>query len=258
MTKTIISAAAALLAVSASLARAAGVPQSPAGRPADPEVTERIMRLGGVVEPMAETTQRWQYEGRRLYREAAVGSYFRVEKHLKLGAFYRLEHGVRHDDDWFKDPSGVWAWRNTTGRPESSLILDATPRAELSFLPGGRWTGALKLRWERNFFNGQNSLLAAPELAWFWLDGLRPRATVFLRSETWFPLNFGETKVYEQWWYLAALWHARPWLSLGPQVALREETWSTSSEFHEKNPTVSYRTRYRSWVPGFTVVARLR
>jgi len=216
------------------------------------------MGRSGIFQPLAETTQRWQYEGQRLYREAMVGAYARVERHLKLGAFYRLQHGARHDDDWFKNPSGVWAWRNTTGRPESVLVLDATPRLELPFLPGGHWTGALKVRYERNVSNAQSSVLAAPELAWFWMDGLEPRATFFLRSETWFPLNFGETAVYEQWWYAAALWHARPWLSLGPQIALREETWSTSAAFRASNPGADYKVRHRSWVPGFTVVARLR
>jgi hypothetical protein len=260
LTRTIIRRAPALLAgllLGATCVRAANVPQAPRGRPADVETSERLMLREGAFQPLAEATERWQYDGRRLYREGMAGTYVRVERHLKLGAFYRLQYGARHDDDWFKTPAGPWAWRNTTGRPESVLVLDATPRAELPFLPGGHWTGALKLRFERNFFNGQNSLLAAPELAWFWMDGLAPRATLFLRSETWFPLNFGETTVYEQWWYLAGLWHARPWLSLGPQLALREETWSTSAAFHEKNPRVDYRTRYRSWVPGFTVVARL-
>lgn len=212
----------------------------------------------GLFQPLLEATEREQYENRRAYREFMAGSYVRVERHLKLGVFGRVQYGARHDNDWFKPVATLpWRWRNTAGRAEGVLVLDATPRVELPFLPGKTWTGSLKLRWERNFFNGQNSVLAAPELAWFWMDGLSPRGTVFLRSETWFPVNFGETKVYEQWWYLAALWHARPWLSLGPQVALREETWSTSAAFHRKNPAVDYTTRYRSWVPGFTVVARL-
>lgn len=263
MTKTIAErsrrAAAALLLLAAARARAANVPQAPRGRPVEYEASERLMwRAGDVLQPMAEATQRWQYEGRRLYREGMAGTYARVARNLKLGAFYRLQYGARHDDDWTRNPAGRWVWRDATSRPESVLVLDATPRVELPFLPGGRWTGALKVRWERNFFNAQNSLLAAPELAWFWMDGLEPRATVFLRSETWFPLNWGETTVYEQWWYAAALWHAKPWLSLGPQLALRDEVWSTSAPFRVKNPSVGYRTRYRAWIPGFTVVARLR
>jgi len=241
----------------AASARAANMPPAPVGRPVDIEISERALERVGIFQPLAESTQRWQYEGRRLYREGMLGSYARVEKHLKLGAFYRLQYGARHDDDWVRNTQGLWVWRDTTSRPESVLVLDATPRAELPFLPGGHWTGTLKLRYERNFTDAQNAFLAAPELAWFWMDGLTPRATVFLRYEAWFPLNFGRTAVYEQWWYLAALWHARPWLSLGPQIALREEVWSTSAEFRTLNPSLNYKTVYRSWVPGFAVTARL-
>lgn len=261
MTKTTAergrAAAALLLLALAAPAGAVNEPPAPRGRPVDFEASQRFLARAGVFQPLAETSERWQYEGRRLYREGMIGSYARVERHLKVGAFFRQQYGARHDDDWTKDPRGVWTWRDSTARPESVLVLDATPRAELGFLPGGHWTGSVKLRYERNFSNAQNSFLAAPELAWFWLDGLTPRATVFLRYEAWFPLNFGQSRVYEQWWYLAALWHAAPWISLGPQLALREETWSTSAQFHGLNPALSYRTVYRSWVPGFTVVARL-
>lgn len=247
-------AAALALACSGSAWAAPAVPQAPGGRPVDYELSERLMERVGIFQPLVETTQRWQYEGRRPYREGMIGSYARVERHLKIGAFYRLQYGARHDDDWTKDPAGVWSWRDSAGRPESVLVLDATPRLEL----GGHWTGMLKLRWERDFSNSQNTVLASPELDWFWMDGLAPRATASLRYEAWIPLNFGETNVYEQWWYLAALWHPRPWLSAGPQLALREEVWSTSASFRALNPGRGYRTVYRSWVPGFTVVARLR
>ncbi len=233
-------------------------PPSPGGRPVEYELSERVMERVGIFQPLAESTQRWQYDGQRLYREGMAGSYARVAKHLKIGAFYRLQYGARHDDDWTKNPAGVWSWRDSTGRPESVMVLDATPRMELPFLPGGHWTGSVKLRYERNFSNLQNTFFVSPELGWFWMDGLNPMATVFLRYEAWVPLNFGEKNIYEQWWYLAALWHANNWLSLGPQIALRDEVWSTSAAFRAANPGLGYRTLYRSWVPGFTVVARLR
>lgn len=260
MTKTIAeraARAAACLLACAALASAAPSPESPRGREAEYETSQALFGRAGFLEPMARAAQRWQYDGLHPYRDLTVGSYARVEKHLKVGAFYRLQYGARHDDDWKNDAPGQWSWRDTTDRPESVLVLDATPRASLPFLPGGGWVGSLKVRYERNFFNGQNTLFLAPELAWFWMDGLQPRATFFLRYETWAPLNFGETRVYERWWYLAALWHARPWLSLGPSIALRDETWSTSAEFKQKNPGADYKVQYRSWVPGFALVARL-
>jgi len=253
LTRTIARTAVLAAVLAAGRAAAAPIPQAPRGRPADYEASEALFARAGFLQPMIEATERWQYEGLRPYQELTVGSYARVERHLKVGAFYRLQYGARHDDDWKFDGPGRWSWRDTTRRPESLLVLDVTPRTEL----GRGWVGSVKTRWEHDFFNEQNSLIVAPELAWFWLDGLTPRGTLFLRYETWLPMNFGETTEYERWWYAAFLWHARPWLSLGPEVALRDEVWTTSSEFRSRNPGADYKVWRRSWVPGFSVVARL-
>lgn len=255
MTRITASAVLLLLAAAAS---AAPIPQAPRGRGVEYEATEALTGWGKVLQPVAESTQRWQYDGLHPYQELTLGSYARVERRLKVGAFYRVQRGARHDDDWKNDGPGRWSWRDTTRRTEHLLLLDATPRLDLPFLPGKEWVGSVKVRWEHDFFNEHNSLLVAPELAYFWLDGLRPRATFFLRYETWLPMNFGETSVYERWWYAAALWHARPWLLVGPQVALRDEVWTTSTEFRSKNPGADYKVVHRSWVPGVTVAARWR
>ena len=261
MIKTItrFAAPAALCALACvGTAFAAPSPEPPRGRPAEYESSQALFGRAGAFEPMARADERWQYDGLHPYKELTVGSYARVERHLKVGAFYRLQYGARHDDDWKFDAPGKWSWRDTAGRPESLFVLDVTPRTSLSFLPGDHWVGSLKVRGEHNFFNRQNTLFVAPELSWFWMDGLAPRATFFLRYEAWLPLNFGETRIYEHWYYAAALWHAKPWLSLGPSIALRDETWTTSSQFRSLNPGSDYKVQYRSWVPGFTFVARLR
>lgn len=254
MTRTTVKAALLAVVFAAARASAAPSPAAPAGRPVDYEFSQAAFVRAGAFSPVAETTERWQYEGLRPYKDLTVGSYARVERHLKIGAFYRLQYGARHDDDWKFDAPGRWSWRDTTGRPESVFIFDVTPRAEL--VKG--LVGSVKTRWEHDFFNRQNSLIVAPELAWFWMDGLAPRATFFLRYETWLPMNFGETTEYERWGYAAALWHANGWLSLGPQVALRDEVWTASSQFRSLNPGADYKVWRRSWVPGFTLVAHLR
>jgi len=247
----------ALACAAAATAAAAPSPEAPRGRSVEYESSQALFGRLDALEPMARAAERWQYDGRHPYKELTLGSYVRAAKRLKLGAFYRLQYGARHDDDWKNDAPGRWSWRDTTRRPENVLILDATPRTELPFLPGGNWVGSLKLRGEHNLFNGQSTLLIAPELAWFWMDGLTLRATLFLRFEGSLPLNYGETTVREKWWYLAGLWHARPWLSLGPSIALRDETWATSAEFKAKNPGADYKVQWRAWVPGFALVARL-
>lgn len=250
-------AVALLLAVLSSPALAAPVPQPPRGRALEYEAAQRAFIMRGRVQPELELLERWQYEGRGPQRSLMLGSYARVEKRLKLGAFWRVQQGTRVDDDWIRAPDGSWGWRDSSRRTEHVLVLDATPRVELGFLPG-RWVGSLKARFERNYTDGRNLLVLEPELAWFWMDGLRPRATVFLRHGADLGLNFGDKTVWRRWWYAAGLWHARPWLAAGPQVALRDEVWSASSEFRSRTGGDSYRVLYRSVVVGGALVARWR
>lgn len=247
-----------LLALLAPFAAAAPSPESPRGRAAEYEASVRVLGKAGPFEPLADLSGRWQYEGLRPFRSLTLGSYGRVHKNLKLGVFWRTQSGTRHDDDWINTAPGVWSWRITTNRPEQVLILDATPRLLLSFLPGGKWTGSLKVRYEHNFFDGHRTAKLEPEIAWFWMDGLNPKATIFARYEHYVPLNFGEGKFYERWWYLAGLWHASPDLSLGPSVALRDELWSTSDDYRRVTNGGSYKVLHRSLMWGFTVVLRAR
>jgi hypothetical protein len=206
---------------------------------------------------MYEFTERWQY-GRLLpSRDLLVGDYLRVAKNLKIGAFYDLGYGQRHDDDWTRGTAGIWAWNDTNRRPEHSMIFDVSPRAEVPFLPG-HWVATARVRFKRNATADQDVLEVEPELAWFWMNGLVPRATVFLRQETDFALNFGERRPWQHWYYLATLWHATPDFSLGPSVALRDEEWSTSASFQSYTGNQSYHVLYRAWVGGFTVVVRLQ
>ena len=246
------------LALAPLIAGAAPLAPESGGRRPEYETSVRVLGRAGPLEPLADLTGRWQYEGLRPVRALTMGGYGRVHENLKLGVFWRVQSGMRHDEDWINPGPGLWSWRVTTNRPEQVLVLDATPRALLSFLPGGRWTGSFKVRYEHNFFNGHRTVKLEPELAWFWMEGLNPRATIFARHESYLPVNFGEGPYYERWWYLAGLWHASPDLSLGPNVALRDELWSTSSDYRRATNGGSYRSLYRSLMWGFTVVLRSR
>ncbi len=253
MIKITARAAFLLLALAASSALAAPAPSAPRGRVPEYEASARVMGRAGRLEPLADMTQGWQFEGLRPRRSLMLGAYGRAHRNLKLGVFYRVQTGARHDDDWTNDTAGTWFWRPTSNRPENVLILDATPRASL----GGRFVGSLKVRWERNFFNGQSSLKLEPEVAWFWLEGLRPRATVFLRHGTYVPLNFGTRSFYERWWYAGGLWHPTGSVSVGPSVALRDVVWTTSSAFSRaSSPGAAYKVLHRSLVWGVTFLVR--
>lgn len=258
MTRTIaeLLLAAALAALAAPAAAAPVPPQPPGGRAPEYESAERLFLQAGSAQPFAEAVQRWQFQGQQPYEAVTLGTYARAARWLKVGAFYRVEHGARHDDDWDHDAAKHWRWNQTYLRPESSFILDATPRVQFPFLPGRNWVGSLKLRYEHNLFDGESLLRVEPELAWFWMNGLSPRATLFLRHEEAFPLNFGQTTVWQRWSYVGALWHPRPWLSLGPSIALRDEVWNTSAPYRSFLPAQSYRVLYRAWVAGFQLVVR--
>lgn len=254
MTKTIVKRAFLLLGLVAAPALAAPQPSVPRGRVAEYEASVRVMGRSGRLEPLADLTERWEFDGLRPRRSLTLGTYARAHRNLKLGVFYQAQTGARHDNDWTNNSAGTWFWRPTANRPENVAILDATPRVGL----GGRFVGSLKMRYEHNFFNNQRSLKLEPELAWFWLSGLEPRATIFVRHGTYIPLNFGTRSFYERWWYLAGLWHARPSVSVGPSVALRDVVWTTSSAFSAAPGGGSYKVTRKSVVWGLTVLIRAR
>jgi hypothetical protein len=189
-------------------------------------------------------------------RGVTVGGYWRPIDNLKLGAFYRLQAGLRHDDDWI-DLAPGWGWQDTRGRWESQVLVDASPRFALPFLPGGDWVFMLKTRWQLNAFNGEQSLLVRPSLTWFWIRDREPVLNVALSWDLYAPLNFGTALLYEQYPYVTLLWHASPAIALEASAAYRTVTWSPSEDFHAAHPTETYTVPSRSFVVGAGVVVRL-
>ncbi len=190
-------------------------------------------------------------------RGLTIGGYWRPIPNLKLGAFYRLQAGVLHDDDWI-DLAPGWGWQDTRGRWESQVLVDASPRFALPFLPGGDWVFMLKTRWQLNAFNGEQSLLVRPSLTWFWIRDRDPVLNVALSWDLYVPLTFGTTLLYEQYPYLTLLWHATPTLKLEASAAYRTVTWSPSADFLAAHPTETYAVPFRSIVVGAGVVMQLR
>lgn len=227
-----------------------------AGRPVEFETALRAFGPSGRWEPMGELVGRLQFEGRKISRSVTLGSYFKNAAWLKTGAFLRFQAGMRHDDDWIRSPQGVWIWRDTENRTEPVLVLDASPRAKLSFLPGGNWLGLFKTRYEHNTFNKQNMVKLQPELSWFWMGGLEPKAHVALRYEADLAAGFGTEPIREQWVYLSALWHSPSGLIVGPTAALRDGVFETSSNFSSASGGRSYKARWHSYVLGLTAVYR--
>lgn len=255
MTK--ITAKAALLLLCAA-APAAAQPAAVVarGRPAEFETSLRAFGKSARWEPMGELSGRLQFEGRQVMRSVMLGGYRKHAAWLKTGAFVRFQAGMRHDDDWFPVRKGVWIWRDTENRTETVLVLDVSPRTKLPWLPGGNWLGLFKTRYEHNTFNHQNMVKLQPELSWFWMRGLSPKAHFSLRYEADLAVGFGKEALREQWVYGSALWHGPGGLLAGPTAALREGVFETSSAFSSVSGGRTYSAKWRSYVLGLTAVYR--
>ena len=124
----------------------------------------------------------------------------------------------------------LWEWRDTSDRLEQVLILDVSPRFLLPFLPGRDWVLQVKSRYLLNFWNLQHSLLLRPELTWFRIVDRRPVLNLSLAYGLYFPLNFGETLIYEHGPYLALLYHVSPAIQLELSASYPVRIWTTSPD----------------------------
>lgn len=196
----------------------------------------------------------WRFEGEELEigtRSLTLGTYYRVHRNVKVGAFYRLQAGARHDDDWVKDDAMMWEWQDASDRYEHLLILDVTPRFLLEFLPGENWVLYLKNRYIYNTFNDHHVLQTRPSLTYFHLVDREPLLNVTAAFDTYFSLNFGETAVYRFYPYVNVLYHLSPLIKIDASFAPETVVWSTSQDAIDDGP---YTVRYRPYVFGLGVI----
>jgi hypothetical protein len=186
------------------------------------------------------------------YRSLTAGTYYRLLKNLKVGAFYRIQQGARHDDDWIEPSVGVWEWVDSRARTEQVLILDLTPRFLFDFMPGQNWVFAVKNRYLYNTFNGQQSILVRPGLTYFLMRSREPLLNLSFNYGFYIPVNFGDTFLYEHVPYLAALYHLNRNIKLELTAAYRTVIWSSSEDSLANGDT--YTVPDRSLVVGFGVL----
>ena len=186
------------------------------------------------------------------YRALTLGSYYRASKNLKVGAFYRLQRGARHDDDWI-DLNPGWGWRDTSDRTEHVLIADATPRFLLGFLPGKNWVFSLKNRYEFNTFNSQHTITVKPGLTYFLLKDRAPLLNFTAYYEAYIPLNYGSTFLYAQWPALDVLLHISSAVKADFSASYKTVTWSTSEDVVEAGEP-GYTVRAHALILGVGIV----
>jgi len=235
----------------ASLAQADHIPVAPSGVVEFQGRSALLLDLGRL-DPLVELEGRIEDVDHELrYRALTAGSYLRLLKNLKIGAFYRLQQGARHDDDWI-DLNPGWEWIDSRKRTEQVLILDASPRFLLDFLPGKSWIISVKNRYLYNTFNSQHSIMVRPGLTYFLMRNREPLLNFSLNYGFYFPLNFGSTLLYEHEPYLSVLYHLSENLKLELTGAYRTVTWNSSADTLADGD--SYTVDYKAFIFGFAVL----
>ena len=202
--------------------------------------------------PMLELEGQWQYDPNQFYyRHLTVGTYYRITKNVKVGGFYRLQMGARHDDDWI-DLNPGWDWVDTRDRAEHVFILDVTPRFLMPFIPGENWLFMFKTRYLYNTYNNHQTLKLRPGITYFLMPARDPMLNFTLNWELYLALNYSSSVLYSQWPYLEVLYHLSPVVKLSGNVGYRVITWSTSQDVVD-NGESPYEVKYKAITIGAAV-----
>lgn len=221
-----------LLLLIAPLTTYAWPPNNPSAGPSlVPNAQLRLFVDYDRVSLYSEAQSRWE-TATAINQSVLGGIYAQPFDWLRLGAFYQIQRGVRHDADWnWSDAANSWVWTDVNSRSESLLVLDVSPRTLLPNLPGENWVGELKMRYFYNYFNQNQTLTLRPGLSYFWLREGSPFWTFFLQYEAYLPLNYGASLIYEHWIYLSALKPITKEFQLGALVSYHIQDWSSTNAF---------------------------
>ncbi len=206
---------------------------------------------------MGEAVGGYLDEGDRHIGIFGAGPYVRAHENLLIGAFYRLQRGIRHDDDWIWRNAG-WEWKDVTSRNEHLGIGDITPRFLAGFLPGKNWVFELKTRYLYNFTNDEQTITVRPGLMFYlFRDGI-PFINFYLQYELYFPLNYGVTTIYEQWAYAGAIYHVSASVQLGVYGAYKRVTWGPSEDVDRLFPDEEYKVSSAYFIAGMMAIIRIK
>ena len=185
------------------------------------------------------------------YRHFLAGTYYRIHRNLKIGAFYLLQEGTRHDDDWIALNPG-WKWDDSTERLENTAILDLSPRFILPKILNEKSLASIKIRYQYNFFNNQQSLIFKPALSYFYLSDRKPVWNTSLAYSLYFPINFSEAVLYEHGLYLNFIYHVNKWFKLETRASLLFKNWTTGAD--SKALGDSYSVIEKNFNIGFGII----
>lgn len=163
------------------------------------------------------------------YYHLLTGSYYRVHRNIKIGLFYLLQGGVRHDDDWIALNPG-WEWNDTLDRIENNLVFDITPRFIVPYVFNNNAISSIKIRYHYNFFNNHQTILLKPGFSYFYMQDREPVWNTSLAYSFYIPLNFSETLLYEHGPYLNFIYHINKVIKLEARTSYHIKTWTSGAD----------------------------
>lgn len=178
------------------------------------------------------------------YNQLMMGSYYRLTKRFRMGAFIQAEQGLRWDQDWQRK-NGVWQWQNMNSRWDFSSVLDATYSDHVT--KSSTWEMKSRLF----YYHSRDSLQLRlrPGYRYFILKHGLPVWQIFTELEAYIPVNYGTRSLYEYWLYLGALYQFNSKFGLGPVISFRER-W-----FHEyEDSSVGYKSKFQSTYFGLNAL----
>ena len=179
----------------------------------------------------------------RNFRRYGMTARYRVHPSIKVGAGYIREYGNRHDGDWINE-TGSWKWRDTDDRGEDLFIAQGLFRELIPFFKDLDLLGEVRVQFELNDFNQQQTLKIRPGLTYFYFDGLAPLFDLTVRYENYYALNFSKQSVYQKWFYFSPRYHFNRRWKIGISYAYVERRWSSTASIEAITSNPFIRNEY--------------
>lgn len=196
---------------------------------------------------LAESRNREELKGTD-YHQVLLGSYYRLTKRFRMGAFLQVEQGLRWDEDW-KKRNGNWQWQNIESRWDYASVLDATYADRLT--PEFLW----EMKSRAYYFHSRDKLQLRirPGLRYFVMKHGKPLWQIYSEVEGYLPLNYGDNFLYEYWVYVGALYQWNDHFALGPVLSFRERWFHEYDDFKDRTGE-SFRQKFQSTYLGVSAV----
>jgi len=162
--------------------------------------------------------------GRKL-KKFELGARYRIHDNLKLGLVVGREYGKRYGEDWVLENS-AWFWKDKNSFAENYVGVEIYPR----FILMEDLLFDLKASLLQVNYRDHRTVKLRPGLSYFIFSKGLLLTRLFFHLEYYYPLNYGESTVFEKWIYFGAMFPVLKKLDLGFYYAKKEESWGGTAE----------------------------